>query len=219
MDDVDLDDVDLAVAQEELDATIAEGEDILAGLDAELDELDEVDTSATLEEPQDDFGSIDLALDEEPETQSETTELDEPETDFGAIEIDAPDASASDLDAPQTDFDEPELEAPDTSFELDDDPTLQRDSVDEDPTLQREPQQDGNELDFELPEIDPDATDDEGLDFLSDADEIGTKLDLASAYIDMGDASGAKEIIEEVLKEGNDEQKAAANDLLGKIGS
>ncbi|WP_331346933.1 FimV/HubP family polar landmark protein [Cellvibrio sp. UBA7661] len=56
------------------------------------------------------------------------------------------------------------------------------------------------------------------LDFLADADEAATKLDLARAYIDMGDADGAKDILSEVLGEGNDEQRKEANELLARIG-
>ena len=56
------------------------------------------------------------------------------------------------------------------------------------------------------------------LDFLADADEAATKLDLARAYIDMGDSEGAKDILSEVLGEGTDEQRKEANELLGRIG-
>jgi pilus assembly protein FimV len=48
-------------------------------------------------------------------------------------------------------------------------------------------------------------------------DEIGTKLDLARAYVDMGDVEGAKGILEEVVEEGSEEQKAEARDLLGSL--
>jgi pilus assembly protein FimV len=47
-----------------------------------------------------------------------------------------------------------------------------------------------------------------------DLDEVSTKLDLAKAYIDMGDLEGAKSILEEVKQEGSDEQQQQANDLL-----
>ena len=50
-----------------------------------------------------------------------------------------------------------------------------------------------------------------------EVDEVQTKLDLAQAYIDMGDTDGAKGIIDEVLAEGNAAQKQAAMDLLGKL--
>src|SRR5690606_8989200 len=52
------------------------------------------------------------------------------------------------------------------------------------------------------------------LDFLSDADETSTKLDLARAYIDMGDRDGARDILDEVMIEGSDTQKQEAKDLL-----
>jgi pilus assembly protein FimV len=47
--------------------------------------------------------------------------------------------------------------------------------------------------------------------------EIGTKLDLARAYIDMGDSDGARSILAEVLSEGNDGQKQEAQRLLDAI--
>jgi pilus assembly protein FimV len=52
---------------------------------------------------------------------------------------------------------------------------------------------------------------------LGDADEINTKLDLARAYLDMGDREGTRGILEEVLVDGNDEQKQEANDLMAKL--
>ncbi len=51
-----------------------------------------------------------------------------------------------------------------------------------------------------------------------DPEEVATKLDLARAYIDMGDEEGAKDILGEVVNEGTDEQKAEAQGLLGQIG-
>jgi pilus assembly protein FimV len=47
-----------------------------------------------------------------------------------------------------------------------------------------------------------------------DVDEVATKLDLARAFIDMGDAEGARDSLEEVLAEGTGEQKAEASQLL-----
>ncbi|MEM9103027.1 MAG: FimV/HubP family polar landmark protein [Pseudomonadota bacterium] len=52
---------------------------------------------------------------------------------------------------------------------------------------------------------------------LADVDEASTKLDLARAYIDMGDVGGAKDILNEVMSEGNDSQKSEARALLEKI--
>jgi pilus assembly protein FimV len=47
--------------------------------------------------------------------------------------------------------------------------------------------------------------------------DAATKLDLAKAYQEMGDVEGAREILQEVLHEGDDEQKAEANSLLAKL--
>ncbi|WP_019529874.1 FimV/HubP family polar landmark protein [Dasania marina] len=59
--------------------------------------------------------------------------------------------------------------------------------------------------------------DDDEFDFLSDTDEVATKLDLARAYIDMGDTDGAKDILDEVVQEGSDEQKQEASALLERV--
>jgi len=48
-------------------------------------------------------------------------------------------------------------------------------------------------------------------------DETATKLDLAKAYIDMGDAEGARSILDEVMAEGNDNQKQQARSLAAQI--
>ena len=49
-------------------------------------------------------------------------------------------------------------------------------------------------------------------------EEVATKLDLAKAYEEMGDLEGARELLQEVLKEGNMSQREVAQNLLGKIG-
>ena len=51
-----------------------------------------------------------------------------------------------------------------------------------------------------------------------DADEVTTKLDLARAYVEMGDEDGARSILEEVVAEGDDSQRGDAERLLGKLG-
>lgn len=47
--------------------------------------------------------------------------------------------------------------------------------------------------------------------------EVGTKLDLARAYMDMGDPDGARSILDEVLAEGNPHQKQEAQRLMESI--
>jgi pilus assembly protein FimV len=55
------------------------------------------------------------------------------------------------------------------------------------------------------------------LDEDSTMSEVGTKLDLARAYVDMGDPEGARSILEEVLKEGNAAHKLEAERLLAGL--
>ena len=48
---------------------------------------------------------------------------------------------------------------------------------------------------------------------------VGTKLDLARAYVDMGEPVGAKNILEEVLEEGDEAQKQQAQQLIDLLPS
>ncbi len=47
--------------------------------------------------------------------------------------------------------------------------------------------------------------------------EVGTKLDLARAYMDMGDPEGARSILEEVVQEGSASQKKEATRLIQSL--
>jgi pilus assembly protein FimV len=55
------------------------------------------------------------------------------------------------------------------------------------------------------------------FDFLSGTDEVATKLDLAQAYIDMGDNDGARDILNEVVTEGDAGQKSEAEEMLSRL--
>jgi pilus assembly protein FimV len=61
------------------------------------------------------------------------------------------------------------------------------------------------------------ADDEPDFDFLSGTDEVATKLDLAQAYIDMGDNDGARDILGEVLSEGDATQKGEAQEMLSRL--
>jgi pilus assembly protein FimV len=108
--------------------------------------------------------------------------------------------------------------------------------------------QDGHMIDFqiELPkdveqtQVLPAAPDpDAGLDFKLDIPDLNlgdtpaeaaagekdghwydvqSKFDLAKAYQEMGDKDGAKDILQEVIKEGDAEQQAQAKKLLETLG-
>jgi len=76
----------------------------------------------------------------------------------------------------------------------------------------------GNEDSVAGIDLNLDATDAAtGMDDIGAVDEVGTKLDLAKAYIDMGDPEGARSILDEVLEEGSDGQKQEAQQLIQQI--
>lgn len=66
----------------------------------------------------------------------------------------------------------------------------------------------------DVPEEAPQAAVDLGLD---DSDPMATKIDLARAYIDMGDKEGAREILMEVVQEGAENHQTVAKQLLEQI--
>jgi len=77
----------------------------------------------------------------------------------------------------------------------------------------------GLDLELELPEQDnsvPDSDHDD-LMFASDSDPLETKLDLARAYIDMGDEEGARPVLQEVADAGTLQQQAEARQLLSRL--
>ncbi|MEX2516404.1 MAG: FimV/HubP family polar landmark protein [Gammaproteobacteria bacterium] len=49
-------------------------------------------------------------------------------------------------------------------------------------------------------------------------DELTTKLDLAKAYVELGDSDSARGILQEVMDQGNDKQKQEAGELLQQLG-
>jgi pilus assembly protein FimV len=74
--------------------------------------------------------------------------------------------------------------------------------------------------DFDEPTAVASAADLDDMDDLmlpDDVDEVSTKLDLARAFIDMGDTEGARGSLEEVIAEGNEAQKQEAQALLEQI--
>ena len=71
--------------------------------------------------------------------------------------------------------------------------------------------------DFDAAEM-ASESEDEDLVIAADSNGLSTKLDLARAYMDMGDDDGARQILEEVAAEGNEELQAEANALLERIG-
>ena len=71
-----------------------------------------------------------------------------------------------------------------------------------------------SDLDLDLEGEDIDLDDEYELDLEED---IETKLDLARAYIDMGDKEGARGVLQEVSREGNESEIAKAKELFESI--
>ena len=177
-----------------------------------------------------DFAVIDD--DDAPDSTLAKSSTEEPEVSEIEFEIDPEDdVEIEFLDDDEDDEDDGDI---DINFGFDDgktDNATDNDEVEleQDPTSDAEPSptQDGpfDDLQFVDDSIEPANDDgqqddedlDDDFDFLSDADEAATKLDLARAYFEMGDHDGAREILEEVQKEGNEEQVKDATELLSKL--
>jgi pilus assembly protein FimV len=62
------------------------------------------------------------------------------------------------------------------------------------------------------------SDDEEEFDFFdASGDEVATKLDLARAYMDMGDEEGARVILEDVADSGNEKQIAEAKNMMERM--
>jgi len=163
----------------------------------------------------DDFDSLLAEVDAEADTEDE-----EPQTDDASDELDAMlDDLGADLDLAEESSEEEEITLESDDVELDEDLEASLDSE-----LDALLNSDDNDLVLEEDSVDEeDASVDEdfdelaGLNLLEGADEVETKLDLARAYIDMEDLEGAKDILEEIVVEGSDEQKGEAQSLIKSI--
>jgi pilus assembly protein FimV len=165
--------------------------------DAEIDSLSDV---------------MDFSMDEEVAETGETKDAEEG-LDFDLdLSFDA-DANADQPDsveaAPPIDSaEQPEASAPELKVAVD---SVEPDAIDLDTALDFD--LDGFELGSEA-ETEAEL---EGDGELTDLDEVSTKLDLARAYIDMGDPDGAKSILDEVMDEGNDDQKDEARGIMAQM--
>jgi len=150
---------------------------------------------------------MDLGADPSPAMLAEDDfllDLDEGVKDFPPA---APEIALDDLDLP-ADFDlslADEMAAPDTFAAELGDVNAELDSLS------------GSLGEPTFTEADAALGGDDDFDFLAGTDEAATKLDLAQAYIDMGDSDGARDILNEVVTEGNDEQKSEAKEMLSRL--
>ncbi|NWL75625.1 peptigoglycan-binding protein LysM [Pseudomonas taiwanensis] len=217
----------------ELDLPIASPANAENDLDFDLDigGSDELLTGDESLELSDDLA--DFSLDLEPTTQSATVEEDDfllsLDSDLDApLTVDAPapvaeKASEALLDLP-ADFDlslpgEPIAEplADNDSFAAQlDEVTAELDQLSD--SLQQAPEPEPVAvLEDEAADLGLGLGEEDDFDFLSGTDETATKLDLARAYIDMGDTEGARDILDEVMSEGSDTQQQEARELIARL--
>jgi pilus assembly protein FimV len=67
------------------------------------------------------------------------------------------------------------------------------------------------------PTVQDDESEPQGLVYAAEVDPVDTQLDLARAYIDMGDEDGARPVLKEVISAGDLRQQAEARELLLNI--
>ena len=198
-------------------------------------EVEEVEETEELKESEDfslDFDLDDLELDDDLEMEDGSEDKDSAELlleDDFSLDLDISD----DQDLDDVVNDNEELE--DLVFDTDERRVVSdTESNTDNDTSSADPEED---LEFDLSEdlfdtddlLDFDGDTDEdtiedvdiGLDFddIIDDDAIDTKLDLAKAYFEMGDIDGAKQMVVEIIEEGNDEQKSKAQELKNEIES
>jgi len=130
------------------------------------------------------------------------------------VDVDVDDGvSMTGIDAPELDLSTPlDLSDEDQLSEsLGDDLTLDLDQLSEELTL------DGTEM-LEMPDLtaDNDLMVDEAM-LSGGADEVDTMMDLAKAYIDMGDRDSASSTLDEIVKSGTPDQVTEAESLRRKI--
>ncbi|WP_226665014.1 FimV/HubP family polar landmark protein [Microbulbifer aggregans] len=217
-------------------------DDLMAGGELDLDGLDlDSDFSAESGEPianaeanEEEQGGLEFDLDLSPMDDADELSLDSGDTDTGIDAEPSVDAGQSaelsfdddELDSFGGDFDGLDLDSIDLGdLDLGEDLEPQTDvAVEAAPardvaqvTAPAQPaaQQDGES--FEDLGFDLEGDLDSELNLLEGGDEVSTKLELAQAYLEMGDKDGAREILGEVVEEAAGEQQQRAKELLERM--
>lgn len=200
-------------------------------------ELDDTTTDTPDEVTEEDFGfdledENDLEVVDDAEIPTIEPEA-EPEIDddmFNGLDDSTEEFPVDDEDSEEADFvnnllnDSDDQDDIDETAIFDDDPneTLAN-SIEESLT---EAQSEMLENDLDIPTFtekdaieDNEASDEEEeFDFFdASGDEVATKLDLARAYMDMGDEEGARVILEDVLTSGNETQVSEAQSMIDRM--
>lgn len=190
---------DIAAELDDLGEVSTETKSMQAEVETEMGvDLAQDSVALELEPAKSEFESHDVVSEED--VLAESSKKDEANAD---IDLDLP----LDLDVGLSDTPEPELEVTEELEPIVDGDSTEPENID--------PLADMANLgDLDFSEMSDENNDDI---FDSGDDMVGTKLDLAKAYIDMGDQDGARSILGEVVQEGDDDQRQEAEQLMQQI--
>lgn len=173
-----------------------------------------------------DIGDFDLDADETPAEPSDDARESVQSTDdtpltTGADDFDLSSFDFGDDDAPASDSaDDASLDLAD--FDLDQAPDASEQPPEEEHSLAADAAASDSSHDADAaPDIDFDAVieDDPDADATDPASDAGNKLDLARAYLDMGDNDMARSLLDDVVNAGQPDQQAEARELMDRLGA
>jgi len=213
------------IGREQADVESATPQDEASEADADSDELTSAGSDPLVDTDLPDEAS-DFSVNQTEQTESDGEEVtvafreDPP---LGLDDEGSEDATEIDLDLESSDDAEIEFteEEIDLDLDIDLDTELEMDKTNDEPA----------ELDLEA-ELQSTARDDEGVDEIVDAadidldealedldldDNAGNKLDLARAYIEMGDTEGAVKLLEQVVQQGQQSEIDEAQQMLAEL--
>jgi pilus assembly protein FimV len=209
-------------AEEPVAEVAEEAEDDTESFDFSLDDTPKAEV-APAEDETDDLESFEFSVSETPKSEPAAA-ADEPE-EVETFAFDPGSISSFEEKAEPAKTAEAEEEVETFDFDL-----VGDDSADENDPLaaaldevDAESEAAGNDEDDDILDLGDIEIDDSMFDTDDDSgsgarDESSTKLDLAVAYEAMGDLDGAREILNEVIAEGSEDQAAKAKELLEKWG-
>ncbi len=164
-----------------------------------LDSVNSDDKAAEKNNEGIDFDLADSDIDLTEEESVNETEVSKMNDEFNSFDSNAEKASLTDE---PLEFDKPQEIVPDTM---------------ESESLSKMPELELADINLDLEDANPVGEKDEKADLNDTGEawqEIETKLDLAKAYLEMDDKEGAKEMLEEVARDGDMKQKKAAKKML-----
>jgi len=203
-------------------------------LDFDLSVFDVDDNKEVEEQPAEELETVDFssgseALDDA-EAEAEEIKIEqEDDSNIESFDFDFDDLGGEDNQADKDDAEpdvinlneESDIDLDNFDFSLDENAEVKEEiSLESEVKVEEDKGIDDFDFDFDEPTIPtsvPVTELDEGVSDLTDMDELETKLDLAKAYIDMGDAEAAKDIAEEILEKGTPEQKVSAQEVLDQL--